>query len=304
MGVRGKMAANVDEEQSLRECEAYVARHNIQQILKDCIVQLCVSRPDNPASFLREYFQKLEREVAREAKQKAPLSPDDSEDSPMVQGVVPTRPRRGGISAETMTEEEATNYVKKVVPKDYKTMEALAKAIAKNVLFSHLDENERSDIFDAMFPVNVQSGDIIIQQGDEGDNFYVIDQGEVEFYVDGNLVAMIGDGGSFGELALIYGTPRSYRQSENGCEAVGTGPRLLPAHYHGIDHRQAEDVRGIPLQSVHLREPGEVGATHRGRRTRAVLLRGRRDDREAGRTRRRLLHYRRGPRRCAAAAHR
>ena len=59
--MRGKMAANVDEEQSLRECEAYVARHNIQQILKDCIVQLCVSRPDNPASFLREYFQKLER---------------------------------------------------------------------------------------------------------------------------------------------------------------------------------------------------------------------------------------------------
>merc|ERR1711874_558455 len=71
------------------------------------------------------------------------------------------------------------------------------------------DENERSDIFDAMFPVNVQSGDIIIQQGDEGDNFYVIDQGEVEFYVDGNLVAMIGDGGTWGELALIYGTPRA-----------------------------------------------------------------------------------------------
>lgn len=52
---------NLDEEQSLRECEAYVARHNIQQILKDCIVQLCVVRPDNPVSFLREYFQKLER---------------------------------------------------------------------------------------------------------------------------------------------------------------------------------------------------------------------------------------------------
>ena len=55
------MATNLDEEQSLRECEAYVARHNIQQILKDCIVQLCVVRPDNPTSFLREYFQKLER---------------------------------------------------------------------------------------------------------------------------------------------------------------------------------------------------------------------------------------------------
>ena len=52
---------NMDEEQSLRECEAYVQKHDIQKILKECIVQLCVSRPDNPISFLREYFQKLER---------------------------------------------------------------------------------------------------------------------------------------------------------------------------------------------------------------------------------------------------
>jgi hypothetical protein len=59
--IRSSMAANLDEEQSLRECEAYVQRHNIQQTLKDCIVQLCVSRPDNPIAFLREYFQKLER---------------------------------------------------------------------------------------------------------------------------------------------------------------------------------------------------------------------------------------------------
>lgn len=55
------MAANLEEEQSLRECEEYVQRHNIQQVLKDCIVQLCVGRPQNPISFLREYFQKLER---------------------------------------------------------------------------------------------------------------------------------------------------------------------------------------------------------------------------------------------------
>lgn len=30
-----------------------------------------------------------------------------------------------------------------VIPKDYKTMTALAKAISKNVLFVHLDDNER-----------------------------------------------------------------------------------------------------------------------------------------------------------------
>lgn len=108
-------------------------------------------------------------------------SPDDCDDlSPMPQTAAPPVRRRGGISAEPVTEEDATSYVKKVVPKDYKTMAALSKAIAKNVLFSHLDENERSDIFDAMFPVTHLLGENIIQQGDEGDNFYVIDQGEVE----------------------------------------------------------------------------------------------------------------------------
>jgi len=88
--------------------------------------------------------------------------------------------RRGAISAEPITEEDASSYVKKVVPKDYKTMESLSKAIAKNVLFSHLDENERSDIFDAMFPHNAIPGEVIIKQGDEGDNFYIIDSGDVE----------------------------------------------------------------------------------------------------------------------------
>lgn len=34
-------------------------------------------------------------------------------------------------------------FVLQVVPKDYKTMAALSKAISKNVLFAHLDDNER-----------------------------------------------------------------------------------------------------------------------------------------------------------------
>lgn len=117
--------------------------------------------------------------------------------------------RRGAVSAEPFTEEDATSYVKKVVPKDYKTMAALSKAISKNILFAHLDDNERSDIFDAMFPVIHCAGDVIIKQGDEGDNFYIIDSGEVAVYVNNDLVTTISDGGSFGELALIYGQLRA-----------------------------------------------------------------------------------------------
>ncbi|XP_036337000.1 cAMP-dependent protein kinase type I regulatory subunit-like [Rhagoletis pomonella] len=55
------MANTLEEQQSLRECENYIQAHGIQRVLKDCIVQLCVSRPENPIQFLRQYFQKLEK---------------------------------------------------------------------------------------------------------------------------------------------------------------------------------------------------------------------------------------------------
>ena len=117
--------------------------------------------------------------------------------------------RRGAVSAEPIREEDAASYVKKVVPKDDATMASLEKAIAKNVLFSHLDENERSDIFDAMFAKEANEDEVIIQQGDEGDNFYIIDHGSVDIYVNGAKVVTLSEGASFGELALIYGTPRA-----------------------------------------------------------------------------------------------
>jgi len=200
-----------DGDQSLRDCEAYVQRYRIQQLLKDCIIQLCVAKPDNPVKYLRDYFAKLERESHKGARP-PPLSPDEFDDVespvPPVQPLQSVR-RRGAISAEPITEEDASSYVKKVVPKDYKTMSSLSKAISKNILFSHLDENERSDIFDAMFPDSAEQGEVIIQQGDEGDNFYIIDTGEVEVFVNGEKMLTIGEGGSFGELALIYGTPRA-----------------------------------------------------------------------------------------------
>ncbi|CAG2100370.1 unnamed protein product [Medioppia subpectinata] len=199
-----------DEEQSLRECEAYVQRHNIQQILKECIVQLCVGRPDNPIAFLRQYFQTLEKEEAVKAKQKAPMSPDNERDDELSPVPMNTqRTRRGGVSAETYSEDDVKNYVKKVVPKDDKAKASLEKAMSKNVLFKHLDDNQRSDIFDAMFAVVHKAGEVIIKQGDEGDNFYVIDEGEVDIFVNNTYVSTIGEGLSFGELALIYGTPRA-----------------------------------------------------------------------------------------------
>ena len=51
--------AGAEEEHSLKEVESYVKKHDIQQILKDAIVQLCISRPENPFTFLKEYFERV-----------------------------------------------------------------------------------------------------------------------------------------------------------------------------------------------------------------------------------------------------
>uniref|UniRef100_A0A3P9MPI1 cAMP-dependent protein kinase type I-alpha regulatory subunit n=1 Tax=Oryzias latipes TaxID=8090 RepID=A0A3P9MPI1_ORYLA len=199
-----------EEERSLRECEQYVQKHNIQQLLKDCIVQLCTSRPDRPMAFLREYFERLEKEEAKQIQnqQKASSSRSDSRDeevSPPMNPVVKGRRRRGAFSAEVYTEEDAASYVRKVIPKDYKTMAALAKAIEKNVLFAHLDDNERSDIFDAMFPVTYIAGETVLKSSCLTRWIFLFSQ----VYVNNEWVTSIGEGGSFGELALIYGTPRA-----------------------------------------------------------------------------------------------
>ncbi|OQV17083.1 cAMP-dependent protein kinase type I-alpha regulatory subunit [Hypsibius exemplaris] len=118
--------------------------------------------------------------------------------------------RRGAFSSETYTEEDVANYVKtEIVPKDPSITEALSKAIQKNVLFSHLDDAEKRDIFEAMFPVEFAKDETIIRQGDEGDNFYVIESGQVDILVNEAYVGSLSEGASFGELALIYGTPRA-----------------------------------------------------------------------------------------------
>lgn len=54
-------SCNVEEDESLKGCELYVQKHNIQQILKECIVNLCIAKPDRPMKFLREHFEKLEK---------------------------------------------------------------------------------------------------------------------------------------------------------------------------------------------------------------------------------------------------
>jgi cAMP-dependent protein kinase regulator len=72
-----------------------------------------------------------------------------------------------------------------------------------------LDKEEKKVVFDAMAETSFEKDELIIKQGDDGSLFYVVDSGECEVFVNDNCVKTYTDGDSFGELALIYGTPRA-----------------------------------------------------------------------------------------------
>ncbi len=109
------------------------------------------------------------------------------------------------------------DYIKKLVVKNEKTRELLMSSIKQNVLFSNCSQEELDDMVDAFECVEVQSGMTVIQQGDEGDHFYVIEKGSLDVWVkaEGERQSQLIDGASlvagssFGELALMYSKPRA-----------------------------------------------------------------------------------------------
>jgi MFS family permease len=58
-------------------------------------------------------------------------------------------------------------------------------------------------------PVHISAGEAIVRQGEPGDRFYVVDQGEVEVHVDDRPAQRLGPGAYFGEIALLKDVPRT-----------------------------------------------------------------------------------------------
>ncbi|MFW3172443.1 MFS transporter [Geodermatophilus sp. CPCC 206100] len=58
-------------------------------------------------------------------------------------------------------------------------------------------------------PVSVPAGEAVFRQGDVGDRYYVIESGEAEVVGDGSVVAVLGAGEGFGEIALLRRSRRT-----------------------------------------------------------------------------------------------
>ena len=132
--------------------------------------------------------------------------------------------RRTSVSAESMNPQSSINdnWSPPYHQKSQDQLSRLQASVSGNFLFSHLDEEQSSQVLGALVEKPIPAKDIkVITQGDAGDYFYVVETGSFDIYINdagsvqpgpdgvGKKVSTIGPGGSFGELALMYNAPRA-----------------------------------------------------------------------------------------------
>jgi CRP/FNR family cyclic AMP-dependent transcriptional regulator len=90
------------------------------------------------------------------------------------------------------------------------------EALKQIPLFSAMDHEEVSTVYGLMDRQTYAPGQVIVRQGQLGDYFYVVVQGQVQFLVQDAgghelIIDEVGPGGFFGELSMLTGEPRSAR---------------------------------------------------------------------------------------------
>ncbi|KAI7811650.1 cAMP-dependent protein kinase type II-beta regulatory subunit [Triplophysa rosa] len=140
---------------------------------------------------------------------------DDDDDEEFVAPVINRFVRRASVCAEAFNpdEDEEDKDARVTHPKTDGQRQRLQEACRDILLFKNLDQEQMSQVLDAIFDKIVLTGEHIIDQDDDGDNFYVIERGtfDIVLKADGTTrtVGSYDNRGSFGELALMYNTPRA-----------------------------------------------------------------------------------------------
>ena len=85
-----------------------------------------------------------------------------------------------------------------------------------NFIFATLNPKDRKAVLNAILGVNKKAGEVVIKEGDDGDNFYLLESGECTCHkrlnaadTEDTYLKTYMPGESFGELSLLYNAPRA-----------------------------------------------------------------------------------------------
>ena len=98
-------------------------------------------------------------------------------------------------------------------------------------LFQSLDPSQLQRLANLAGDVHAADGDVLMRQGETGDEFFVVATGHVIIEREGQRLARLGPGDFFGEIALIDGRPRT-------ATAIADGD----AHLLVLDHGQFDEL--------------------------------------------------------------
>ena len=107
-------------------------------------------------------------------------------------------------------------------------------------LFATLDDADAAEVMATMTPVRMERGDVLFNEGDQGDRLYVITEGKIKLgrsSTDGreNLLAILGPSEMLGELSLFDpGARTATATAVAETQLIGLGneqlSQLLGAH--------------------------------------------------------------------------
>ena len=121
---------------------------------------------------------------------------------------------RKSVSAETYGLYNKKGYFNaRTVVKSADTKLKIRERILKSFMFNSLDEKDLTVVIDAMEEKTFNRNDSVIEQGEDGDELFVVGEGKLHWYKsekgETNLIRTYTVGDYFGELALLYNAPRA-----------------------------------------------------------------------------------------------
>mmetsp|Transcript_24813 Transcript_24813/g.22532 ORF Transcript_24813/g.22532 Transcript_24813/m.22532 type:complete len:394 (-) Transcript_24813:29-1210(-) len=211
-----------------KELQDYLTNKKLPDIFKDLMENILINKPDNPIDYITKYLamkypndvkspKNIDRNSSNYRIKIGSLSDDEDDadkvDSPIYKTPKVSNHRKTGVSAESMDPnvlKEQMQHITKI-KKSPEVTETLLHVVSNSPLLRALD-NEQKDMIVQAFngPILIEKDTDIIIQGDIGDIFYLIESGSVDVYVEKQgLVHTYIAGDSFGELAIMYNTPRA-----------------------------------------------------------------------------------------------
>jgi MFS family permease len=83
------------------------------------------------------------------------------------------------------------------------------RILASVPIFAPLPGGSLEHIAARLIPLRVEPGTVIVREGDAGDRFYIVAEGEVDVTQSGAALTQLGAGGYFGEIALLRDVART-----------------------------------------------------------------------------------------------